>query len=416
MGFKDDTIVKQNLEMIQAENDKVLHPSASLLNKRPIQITAFYNVDPYKSEVDGGFANVQSWIGLDSPIKYQKINNLIGYGFTEDQKTKSKNEHEGFIYEKVGVTYLLADTFEPFEKSFFKTIVDGEMFLHLVTSVEEVADTLKPSYKLTHQPYIPKSDPKYDLIEKQVVDNMMYMDENRGTGHKVIINMDTYNKLIENINMIRLLQSMYIKTFFNVKYNAFVAEDGDTLLYSSFLTEFIIKHRLLYNEKNDMNIYVSHEVVLDKGFQNDYLDTIYYDVENKLSVLKDVVFSKSSYDNSSKFSFFNKFEFEKKPISVLDYDLDIIDNIGNYNVDQLKNFIHRIINDPNDKYFKIIRAQGVDLTMFEEFKKFKLKTTDISAFILMPILIYKLKFDTGEATKDAYDSTIENMFGGGGYQ
>lgn len=414
MGF-DQSAMNQSIKLIQAENDKALHPSASLLNKKPIMITKFYNPDIYGSEIDGGFANVQTWIGVDSPIKFKLIENVVGYGFTEDQKTKSKDEHQGLIMTKTGVTYILADTFEPYENGFFKTMVDGEMFIHLITAVEECADMNKPSYKISHEPYVPKSDPKYSAIDNQISENLIYMDENRGTGNKIVISKDKYNDVVDRINLINKLQSVYLTTFYKAKYGCFVAEEGNSLIYSPFLTEFIIKHDLLFNPRNDMNIYVAHEIIPDVDFKNTYLETIYYDLENGYQILKGFTFSKSAYDNSSNFSFFNRYAFEKKPIVILDYDENILNNKGNYNPTQLSNFIFELPLDPNDTYFKILKSDKIDMSMMTMFTNFKLRTTDIKAFLMLPLIIYKLKFENVADTSNSYDTAIENLFSGGGY-
>ena len=102
-------------KQINASRERVLHPDMALSDKKPVVLTKYYNIDLNASTGYKGTQDVKGYIGPDSPVRYRKIYDMISYGFSDVKKVKNKDATKGFVYEKHGVTYILADIFEPYE-------------------------------------------------------------------------------------------------------------------------------------------------------------------------------------------------------------------------------------------------------------------------------------------------------------
>ena len=327
-------------KQINASRERVLHPDMALSDKKPVVLTKYYNIDLNASTGYKGTQDVKGYIGPDSPVRYRKIYDMISYGFSDVKKVKNKDATKGFVYEKHGVTYILADIFEPYEGDFFVTLIDHTQQIYVVTSVDEDIDDDKPVYRLEFDAYVPDDDPKYDLIDKQVVSEWVYLNEYPGSFRKKIVEITLYNKIMELSAIATKLQQYYSKCFYNANYNTFVCYNKVTksYLYSPILIEYLKNTNVLFNDKLALNLQLEHETLIERPeFDMVYKTSLYNKIVEGLSFNSDdLIFSKDKYKNEDAFSFFNRYD---TPIYIANLDDTLQDKIATYGIDKLVDVI-----------------------------------------------------------------------------
>ena len=413
MGFSN--IRNRYDKLISAENSKYEHPAMSLTDKKPIVVT-FYNPNQLMSTANAGTQDVMSLVGPDSPVRYEKINSLITYGFKESVKQKSKDDKKGFTMDNVNVTHLPAGLFEPYEDALLKCNVDNEENIYRVTSVQQMMDVDKPMYRLEMDRFINKADPKYDYLEKQVVRNMKYIHEHFSTNNNPILDMDKYNDIVDILNVVDRLQVVYIRTFYNKNLNTFICDTGDYNYYSAFLTEFIMNSNCLYYRKMRTQMYLTHETLIDNKFLLEFKKSIYGKVlHNKFALVKeeDIFFTSGNWSSNDLniFSFIFKTRLEN--VKVIRKDPDIISDYNTFPIEQMTPYVvdlrKKNVTDPDRMIDKVLNNLTTIENIKADLEEYDFECDDLEAFTILPIALYLLRKRYDEIAKKPVDENINKL-------
>ena len=85
-GFEN--IKKQYVSLVKAEQQKYETPNMQLTDKKPVLVEAFYNIDGNNSSVMAGFETVPSYISNNSAVRYNKILDVVMFGWYIIRKVK----------------------------------------------------------------------------------------------------------------------------------------------------------------------------------------------------------------------------------------------------------------------------------------------------------------------------------------
>lgn len=411
MGFKFDekTLVNNNIFKYE---DKLNSAYTRFLDRTPTYVT-YYNINTVESTVDLGFANVEKIVGNSSPIKYNEVKNLPVYGMETIQLDIEEGEEGLTSSYDGGELIILPDTIKPYQDDFFILDHKGYQFLFRVTGV--YYDTIKSNnfYKVTFSvKYVTEEDSK--KIIEQVTNKYTCVVDNIGTEDKCIIEDDDYHLLTRMKDLYNQIAERYKLFYYKKKFNSFLFIDpnNNICIYDRYITNFIQKHGLLYDNESHRTVYLNNEDD-DGGFMIEYDTSIYKAYElrktNRIPINK---FNISDINNIySVFKYYrsNKVKSVRFKQGIKDYlpaslikamvtgDIPEITDKGghvmtniidptypldDYTFDEADNIIVKYMHD------KIDSIHNINFDALEEFTYFYASWTNL---IKVPLLLYAMK-------------------------
>ena len=244
--------------------------------------TTYYNKDMLASTADIGLNQVHEIVGMESPIRYNKINNFPIYNITaldvdtstddDDKGTDTDISGDGIVLPDCGITPLIDDC--------FVMSYDTRKLVFRVIDVQISSIADKVLYKISY------TFTRWDLsileqnqISKEYETRFSNIGNNT-TNSKVIIEKSIDLSIDTLIKFKNELKQKYIKYFYNPKLNTFILKDGTHLVYDNFLMEFIKRNKMFIEKKTFLkNIYI--EPLLELSYEEiyEYNDSIFNNIE-----------------------------------------------------------------------------------------------------------------------------------------
>ncbi len=185
---------------------------------KTVDFVTYYSINRAFSTESINNHAVDSYIGDDSPVRYNKINNMPVYGMPEITATNSYDETAGFQNEFEGSIIILHDIIEPVEGDAFILDIFSKLRFFTITSVEQIVMRSKPHYVCTFTVGIPE---KLAQLNKQVVEEYNAIFDNIGTQDRVIVSSNEYNLRGEYIKLYEEIHNYYIAAYFDNKISTF---------------------------------------------------------------------------------------------------------------------------------------------------------------------------------------------------
>lgn len=226
-------------------NEQLSSKTVQLLNTTPTFVT-YYHINVNESTVDGGYLDVDSFLGHRSPVRYQKILDFALYGLEQMQLMLQEND-QGLDTNYEGKAVILPNTLKPLQNDLFIIPILKESYIFRVTEIQY--DTIRPDnfYEITFRlEYL--SDDMLEALEAQVGEGNTYKFNLENFGTEVGCFID--DKLGIQYNKMQALYDDIIETFYSVfysdRYNVFLGDlHGGYRLFDPLQSVFINKHRLL---------------------------------------------------------------------------------------------------------------------------------------------------------------------------
>ena len=358
-------------------------------DKTPTFVT-YYHINDINSTTDTGLLNVDRIIGNESPLKYQEIKDFPIYGI-DQIKLDLNDEEEGLTGSYEGEGIILPNTIKPLPNDLFTISYLDYRYLFMVTSMDY--DTIKSNnyYKINFT--LRSADPtSIEELNNQVLEKYNCIFANIGTEDNCLIREDAYEQLVSLHKIYRLYVDKYMSMFYNKRYNSFLINMPNYVVYDKFLSNFITKNKLLCEKDSYTSIVLSNE---DYGEQFDttYELSIYDAIENcKIDELDYVRYELTpiTYPHSI-FLYYNL-----KNIKSLTFVPDhvgsgvyipdnIIDGIRNNTYDDLdilSELLVRFFNNSIESIFQI------DM---DKLKAYKITYTPYN-YIMIPIILFILQY------------------------
>lgn len=253
-------------------NTLVNNPFYTLNEKKPV-IATYYNINKDYSSLDPGSKLNMDNIGEESPIRYNRIYDMILYGFSRIE-LNSDNGDFGLESDKIeGECYILPNTIIPTEGDYFEVEhITDSTWLFIVKDVQK--DTLdngsnvyKISYKLE---YIDHND-----ILSRIVYNFRLIDKREGTNIAKIVRCEDYDIAKVMDEKAVMLKQYFEELFYNKNVQTFIYTDLTGFkVYDPFMIEFLIRNKILDNDP-DSFIFVSHQIPVINTFSIEYGKTFF---------------------------------------------------------------------------------------------------------------------------------------------
>lgn len=280
--------------------DRLKSPIRRFSDKSFVPVT-YFHIKGSATTTDRGYGDVTEILGKESPVKFQKIENLPLYGL--DQMVLQLNtEDQGLDTNFESDAVIMAGTLEPLQNDYFMIKHLKDSYIFRVTGVEYDTVVSSGCYKINYMLEYIDNEMKHNL-KNQTVDEFTCVVENIGTNDKCIIQSDVYNKISEVNKMYDEICKTYMAYFYNERYNCFLADfENGTKLYDPFQLDFIMEHQI-FKRKNDIDSLFMSEQFEDPRRRIKYQKTIYKFIEtcnmDKLSTFDYVVFTGANNQQTS---------------------------------------------------------------------------------------------------------------------
>lgn len=286
MGKILETTYHDSVEKItQFHGTLINNPFYSLSDKKPTIVT-YYNINKEATTLDPGSKLSYDNIGKNSPIRYNKIEDFLLYGFTRIE-LNTENDEFGLEADKVaGECYILPNTIKPTEGDYFEVEhITDSTWLFIVTDIQQ--DTLENGsnvYKITYKlEYV-----DHDRLMSQVVGSYRMIEKREGTNIAKVVENTKYEIAKKMDEVAVKLKTAFNELFYNPYVQTFIYMDIDEWrIYDEFMIEFLIRNKILDNG-NDSYIHVGHQLQVHKTFSMDYESTLYraFEKKNKEMLIK----------------------------------------------------------------------------------------------------------------------------------
>ena len=371
---------------------RVKSPTSRFLESTPVFVD-YYHINNDETTTDAGYKDVQSIIGNQSPIKYNKIEGFPLYGI-EQMVLQLQSDDQGLDTTYEGTGTIPVNTIKPFPNDYFTVPTLRDDYLFRVTDIDY--DTVMPDgfYRISFMlEYI---DPvKIQELNKQIHEEFTCVLENIGSDNNAIIEKSVFKKLDNVKKVYSEIATTYHSIFYNDRYNIFLGEmEPNKFIYDPFQVEFINKHQL-FNNKNDLKSLQLSQYAADEKSRIKYEKSVYRFLERpdvkRISNFKYIVYQGIGRKNSA---------FQKWYDSSV-YVLDMVHN--EYQLEQYEIFSNEFVtsvqlNGPaTSSWSKLIQAyirneklelSDIDLSMHEVMYDFD---NHLEIFFTAPMVLYILK-------------------------
>lgn len=242
-----------------------------------------YHIDDKSSTYSEPFEDVESIIGENSPLRFNKITNFPLMGFDVVSLNLTDSEL-GIDTDYEGDAVTLPSTLVPTPNDIIVVPILKVLVLFRITSVNYTTLLTNSYYKITYE--ILSFDDKNHLndLEKQVI-KVYECDINKiGTDEKVIITSEAVSvkkSIYDNLSIIiDEFKAMYYDSKYNCILNMMEHNNNNIRLYSLLQTQFINKHSIL-NIHGDMDTLMLSEEYKDPYNFKKYDSSIYKLIETK---------------------------------------------------------------------------------------------------------------------------------------
>ena len=286
MGKIIETTYHDTVEKITSFNKDLINNSFYTLNDKKPTIVTYYNINRKLSNLDPGSKLAYNNIGKNNPIRYDKIEDFIVYGFQRIE-LQTENDEFGLEAEKIsGEVIVLPNKIVPLEGDYFEVEhITDSTWLFIVTDVqrdnlENGANAYKLQYKLE---YIDNKQ-----LQQNVAGHYKMIEKREGNNINEIVEVSILDRAKKMDRMAVMLKDYYYELFYNDKVQTFIYTDlTEWRIYDSYMIEFLRRNKIMSNG-SDSFLYVDHKIPTVKTFILDYDKTFFRAFEeadiNKLKV------------------------------------------------------------------------------------------------------------------------------------
>ena len=356
----------------------------------PVQ---YYNQNKEETTLDESTKLYYADIGIDSPIKYNVIEDMMIYGLDQIAIAMENGDFGPEASEITGDAIILPNTIIPYVGDYFNIIYTDENLLFRV--IDTTPDTLENGANIYKIQYKLETTALNDVIdEENIEDKYNMIVNNLGTGYNPIIRHESYNMIKKLDQVLYNLRTYYKSVFYKSRVQTFVFLHNERRFYDPYMIEFLKENKIINGDED--YIYLYQQVALSTLFPIKYSKTFFKCLEKKdlerIRYYEHRGTAEYISDPLSIFSTRMEDYFEVKH-EVFDIDFGILpcfnDEMINFIEDhklfdyKCNNAIYNII----IKYFydEMITQEDIDTLNFIDF------SDNITIFYSIPCIIYCLE-------------------------
>lgn len=254
-------------DAVEQYRDKMVSPFSRFLRGAPTFCT-YFSQSKVESTASMGTQQVNAIIGANSPLRYNKIDDMVLYQFKQLNPNIDYAE-TGYQSDIISDCTILPETIIPVPNDLFIVGYLGKSYLFKVNKVNINIIESNNFYSIEYELY--KTD--WDMKDINVVDDFKFIYDNIGTDSKTILHCDTFTHIQDIEKIISKFRKYYIELFYKRYLNSFLYNAEDSIYYNKYITYFITKHELLTTF--DDPIKLTMEVDMGRNFNRLYDKSIY---------------------------------------------------------------------------------------------------------------------------------------------
>lgn len=238
----------------------------------------YFNQNKEASTLDESTHLYYADIGLDSPIKYNMIEDFILYGIDQISISMDNGDYGPEANEISGEAIVLPNTIIPYVGDYFNIIYTDEKLLFRIIDV--TPDTLENGANIYKIQYKLESTQLENVLESDNIEDKYNMVVNNlGTGLNPIIRHESY-KLIEHLDQVLFnLRTYYKNIFYKDRVQTFVFLHNGQRFYDPYMIEFLKENNILGGDEG--YIYLCQQVKLSNLFPIKYNRSFFRCLETK---------------------------------------------------------------------------------------------------------------------------------------
>jgi hypothetical protein len=236
--------------------------------------------------LDTGKKDTYQELGNKSSLRYNKIKNFVLYGIPRFNVDLNLEEFGIESNPIEGEAIILPNTIIPSVDDYFTISYIPKPYLFRIT--KQTIDTVENNsdinfYKVSFVLDTTRDDFLKSLNGRQLVNTYTFDMSKVGTNMTPILTEEESDGIASLQSAYDTMMRNYKDLFWKNNVQAFICgHDGYFFIYDPYLTEFIIRNDLFYNNGKDNDwIFVDQAVHKSHTFNIEYANTIFNDVENR---------------------------------------------------------------------------------------------------------------------------------------
>ena len=242
--------------------DKFLHSRINKYTGAGRTLVTYFNLNERNTTDSLGMGTHYQVIGPDSPLRYDRIENMIIIGFSplspQNGTTSTTTVRN---YQLEGDGFIIPGTVMPKEDDFF--IVNHLNMNHLFRITEVIQDGLNTdgSYQVKYSLY--STNPKdLESIERQVVGRyVMDLQTIGGEDLTPVIGKEDYDYRSRLIQMVDDMIDNYIANYYDHKHNCFISHLNGRSIFDVCGNMFMAKNGVMIRDNANNNIVLNENKI-----------------------------------------------------------------------------------------------------------------------------------------------------------
>lgn len=211
----------------------------------------YYSRDVDTSTENPGLGQVKEIVGMESPLRYNKIKNFPLYAIEEVNPDITADGISGISVEIENTAVILPDTIIPKPDDLFvlnyEENTEKNHLLYRITGVDINAIDSNTYYQISYvrTPY------DYNILNKrQVVDDYRFIYGNTGSKYENVLLEDKYIEVSKLEQQYDKFINFFLDNYYDERRNMIYFKDGDSkYIFMDEVHEFINNHKLLIESR-----------------------------------------------------------------------------------------------------------------------------------------------------------------------
>lgn len=278
MGKFINTEHRDNIDGLVSGLKEIMNNPYYKWNDKSGTAVVYFNQNKEASTLDQASKLYYADIGIDSPIKYNMIEDFMIYGIEQIAITMENGDYGPEASEISGEAIILPNTIIPYPGDYFNIIYTEEELLFRVIDV--TPDTLENGSNIYKIQYKLESSRLEETIESENIEDKYNMVVNNlGTGFNPIIRHESYNMIKALDQVLFDLRTYYKSVFYKDRVQTFVFIHNGQRFYDPFMIEFLMDNKIL--DGSESYIYLTHQTQLSSVFPIHYSKSFFKCLEDK---------------------------------------------------------------------------------------------------------------------------------------
>lgn len=278
MGKFINTEHRDNIDSLVVGLKDILKNPYYKWNDKSGTAVTYFNQNKEASMLDDSSKLYYADIGIDSPIRYNMIEDMMIYGIEQIAISMENGDFGPEASEISGEAIILPNTIIPYVGDYFNIIYTDEKLLFRV--IDATPDTLENGANIYKIQYKLESSRLEDTIEEEnIEDHYNMVVNNIGTGFNAIIRHESYNMIKKLDQVLYNLRTYYKSIFYKERVQTFVFLHNSQRFYDPFMIEFLKENKIL--DGDESYIYLNQQIKLSSMFPIQYSKSFFKCLENK---------------------------------------------------------------------------------------------------------------------------------------